>query len=306
MRDPLSADPRERETIRLFELDEAILRRETTRARSGDAEIHLDIYPAETTSRGALVFVGGLSSHALMYAGFLDALSRRGIAVVALDLRGHGRSGGKRGDFTIATVLEDLETAASVAIERFGGPLAVMGSSLGGFFALAGANAIERFDAGISHWVMLPDMPLSARDRRLAPLSKALARVAPRFPISTRMLADWKQVAQDPAQRRRIMADPLMVWTYSARAIASGADYRPARPLTELRVPQLVIIGERDAMTPVDYTMRVFARLQGPKELAVVPGAGHMGGLAEHRPEVLDLVDHFLRTTLAPSSGGGS
>ena len=285
----------ESRVVALYGIAEAVARRQRDRLAVSEGEIHLDLYPPQREQTGTVVFVGGLSSHALMYAGFLDALSRRGHAVVALDLRGHGRSSGERGDFTIESVIEDLAAAAGYARQLFGGPVTVLGSSLGGFFALVGANAVEGFDAGISHGVLLPELPITAKDRRLAPLARLLARAAPRLRLSTRLLTDWGGVAESPELRAAIQADPLMAWRYTTRAIASGSSYRPARPLTDLRVPHLLIVGEHDRMTPLEYARQVYARMSGPKELAVVHGAGHMGGLVEHRDEMLALVDDFLR-----------
>ena len=88
--------------------------------------------------------------------------------------------------------------------------------------------------------------------------------------------------------------DPLMAWKYSARALASGFRYSPSRPLTKLRIPHLVLLGERDPMTPFEYTRGIYAQLEGDKEWVTIPDAGHMGGLAEHQDEVLDAVDDFL------------
>ncbi|HET7034265.1 MAG TPA: alpha/beta fold hydrolase [Thermomicrobiaceae bacterium] len=295
-------DHLEARAVALYGIAEAVARRQRERLAVAGGEIHLDVYSPEGEQFGTVVFVGGLSSHALMYAGFLDALSQRGYAVVALDLRGHGRSSGERGDFSIESVIEDLTAAAGYARERFGGAVTVLGSSLGGFFALVGANAIRGFDAGISHGVLLPELPISAKDRRLAPLARLLARLAPRLRLSTRLLTDWSGVAESPELRAAIQSDPLMAWRYTTRAIASGSSYRPARPLTDLRVPHLLIVGEHDRMTPLDYARQVYARMSGPKELAVVPDAGHMGGLVEHRDEMLALVDAFLRRVAGEGS----
>lgn len=295
----VSAD--EAATIALYEFVDAAHARDTALLNVGPQDrVHVDVYPATSTDdhpiRGTVVFVGGLSNHALGSASFEHELSKRGWNVVGLDLRGHGRSSGRRGDFSITMMLEDVAAAGAYAKERFGKelPVAVMGSSLGGFYALCAANAIDGFACAISHWIYLPNEAITQKDARMRPIALLLDKLFPRLRLPTRSVANWDGVCEDAELRQRCFDDPLMVWRYSARALASGFRYAPARPLTELRIPHLVLIGERDTMTPMPYTKRIYEQLVGEKEWVVIPEAGHMGGLVEHQDEVLFAVDDFL------------
>lgn len=298
---PGHVDDIERASIALHRYERAAGSRSTARIAVDGGEVHLDVYaaPDDQGARGTVVFVGGLSAYALVYADFQHRLSERGWNVVALDLRGHGRSSGRRGDFTNATVLADLRGAAQYARERFGGPLILMGSSLGGYYSLIGANALEEFDLAISHWIFLPDYPVTRKDARIRPIALALNKIAPRFRLSTRLVAEWDHVNDTAELRQRCFDDPLMVWKYSVRALAGGLSYAPTRPLTSLRCPHLVLIGERDQMTPLAYTKKVYEMFDGDKELVVIPDAGHMGGLVEHQAEMLDAVDGWLTRRVA-------
>ncbi len=295
-------DTIERASIAIHQYERAAAARETARIAVPGGEVHLDIYPAEQP-RGTVVFVGGLSAYALVYADFQHRLSERGWNVVALDLRGHGRSSGRRGDFTTTTVLEDLHGAAEYARDRFGGPLILMGSSLGGYYALVGANALEEFDYAVSHWIFLPNHPVTSKDARMKPVAMALNRIFPRARMSTKLVAKWEHVNDTAELRQRSFDDPLMVWKYSMRALAGGFSYAPSRPLTSLRCPHLVVIGEQDQMTPMAYTRSIFDMLEGDKELVTIPGAGHMGGLVEYQADMLDAVDGWLsRRVKAPAA----
>ncbi|MEO6866737.1 MAG: alpha/beta hydrolase, partial [Gaiellales bacterium] len=117
--------------------------------------------------------------------------------------------------------------------------------------------------------------------------------------LSTKAVANWDGVCDDPAFKQKCYDDPMMVWKYSARALASAFRYAPTQPLTELRIPQLVVIGDRDTMTPTTYTRGIFDQLEGDKEWVTIPDAGHMGGLVEHQGEMLDTVDDYLGRKLA-------
>ena len=284
-------------TLALYGWIDAANARDTAFLAVGEqGRVHVDAYPAAGpgAARGTVVFVGGLSNHALGYADFQHQLSKLGWNVVGVDLRGHGRSSGKRGDFTIEMVVEDLATAVAYARERFGGAVALMGSSLGGFYALCGANAIDGIECAVSHWIYLPNTPITKKDARMRPVALLLNKIAPGLGIPTTQVADWSGVCDDPALKQKCFDDPLMVWKYSARALASGFRYQPERPLTKLRIPHLVVLGSRDTMTPFEYTKGVYARLEGDKEWVTIPDAGHMGGLVEHQSELLDAVNDYL------------
>jgi pimeloyl-ACP methyl ester carboxylesterase len=289
--------PDEAATIALYGFVNAANARDTALLQVGaQGRVHVDVYPArgDGPARGSVVFVGGLSNHALGSASFEHALSRRGWNVVGVDLRGHGRSSGRRGDFTIPMMIEDLAAAGAYAKDRFGGEIAVMGSSLGGFYALSAANAIEGFRCAVSHWIYLPNEPITKQDARMRPVALALDKLAPKLRLPTKQVANWDGVCEDPVLRQKCFDDPLMAWKYTARALASGFRYDPPRALTDLRIPQLVVIGERDTMTPMPYTRKIYEQLVGDKEWQVIPDAGHMGGLVEHQDEMLDIVDEFL------------
>jgi len=302
----------ERATIATYGYGNAMPHRETARIAldsPAGGEIHLDIYPARGSddavlaagrARGTVVFVGGLSAHALQYAMFLSRLAGRGWNVVALDVRGHGRSSGRRGDFTMPMLLEDFRGMIGYATERFGGPVAFMGSSLGGYYALVAANALDGIAVGVSHWIFEPNTSVTKKDARMKPIALFLNRIAPTLRMNTRGVANWDAVNESAELRDRMYKDPLMTWKYTVRALAGGMTYSPRRPLTDLAIPHLVVIGGEDQMTPTEYTRKAFDDLVGDKTFVVIPKAGHMGGLNEHQDEMLDAVDGFLTERYAP------
>jgi alpha-beta hydrolase superfamily lysophospholipase len=87
-----------------------------------------------------VVVVHGAGSRKENHADFARACREAGMSALALDLRGHGASGGVNG----AGMIEDVLAALDALAERGAGPLGVRGSSLDGFLAL---HASDRHSA---------------------------------------------------------------------------------------------------------------------------------------------------------------
>lgn len=94
---------------------------------------------AQTPKCGTLVITHGISEHSECYAKTAERLNQYGYTVYAWDLRGHGRSEGKRGyvaDF--GDFAKDLDALLRyfAKTNRLSGPFALIGHSLGGLITL--------------------------------------------------------------------------------------------------------------------------------------------------------------------------
>src|SRR5262249_17230154 len=73
-------------------------------ARGGIKLVVYEWRPAEATDHApAVVFVHGIGMHGEPYSSVATGLTARGITFVVPDLRGHGRSEGKRGELVPRT-----------------------------------------------------------------------------------------------------------------------------------------------------------------------------------------------------------
>jgi alpha-beta hydrolase superfamily lysophospholipase len=71
----------------------------------------------------------------------------------------------------------------------------------------------------------------------------------------------------------------------------------PIHVATKIGVPVLLVVGEKDPRTPPWMSEKVLSQLKGPKELWLVPGAGHGGASAPeftNYPEFFDRVAGFF------------
>lgn len=111
----------------------------------------------------AVLIVPGLGSRKENHADFAEALAAAGVGALALDVRGHGGSGGDLdGD-----VADDLVAGLDALAAAGHGPLGVRGSSMGGMLALV----------------------VAARDPRV----RAVAAICPARPegLAERVGSDW-------------------------------------------------------------------------------------------------------------------
>lgn len=80
---------------------------------------------------------------------FAERLNRIGLAVVAFDFSGSGRSSGAFIDNTLSSQARDLELVIDHVAKRFSRPLILLGRSFGGSTVLAGGSGDQRVAAFI-------------------------------------------------------------------------------------------------------------------------------------------------------------
>ena len=98
--------------------------------------------PGDDPVRGGVVIVHGAGSSKESHHDFARAVLGAGFAAIAFDQRGHGSSDGRLD----GRVLEDMRSITDLLRARIGGarvPIAVRGSSMGGYLAIVAAAASE-------------------------------------------------------------------------------------------------------------------------------------------------------------------
>ena len=262
--------------------------------------------------RGTVQIVHGASEHSGRYGRLAAALTGRGLAVYAMDLRGHGRTAessgvGRFGGSGVDTVLHDVaELHRVMADEHPHVPRLLLGHSMGSIVALAAAERDGDDLAGLVLSGPLgvnPDLAdtVTALEAAVAAgmgdqALDALGRFNAAFePARTRY--DW--LSRDPAEVDAYIADPLagdeMPLTYGYAAEMFGLSVRAATAAGVAQVPDglpvLLLSGARD---PVGGTaasavtaLAGLLRSRGlPVEQHVYPDARHEVFNETNRDEV--------------------
>jgi alpha-beta hydrolase superfamily lysophospholipase len=163
----------------------------------------------EEAPQGVFLFVHGLGEHSDRYAHVAERLGAAGFAAFAFDLRGHGRSGGRRGHVvTFRDYLADVEAVRGETARHFPGlPLYLLGHSLGGLITLR--YLLERGEgvaAAVISSPYLGDLPELAPPKALDLLARGLSRLYPILPFKTGIRPAL--VSRDPEVVRAYREDP--------------------------------------------------------------------------------------------------
>ncbi|OAT81360.1 alpha/beta fold hydrolase [Desulfotomaculum copahuensis] len=225
-----------------------------------------------------VVFVHGAGGSHRHWLPQLQAL-KRDYLVYAVDLPGHGRSGGRACD-QIAAYREFIRAfAAQMLPDR---PFYLAGHSMGGAIALDFARYYPLLLKGIIL------VGTGARLRVLPAMLEAFRR-GESYDLTALAYSNEAPDLLLRSAREELAGVPPAVLL----ADYTACDHFDLMPeLSTINVPALVISADRDQLTPLKYG-RYLADTLPRAELAVVHGAGHMMML-EEPARVNDILRHFL------------
>ena len=264
------------------------------------------IHVAERGEGPPLLLLHGLMSASGIWVHQLTDLAGRH-RVVAVDLRGHGRSSVGAEGTGILRMAEDVRRVMEELDLR---RALVVGHSMGGMVALR----------------VVHDLPAADRRRRVDGLAVVSSAAGPFLsaPGSTTasrvVLPAWSQLVL-AADRIGMWSRPVRDLRWWATRLSFGAEANPAqvrfteelsRPvsastfagllpdlvafdlsggLADIEVPVLVVVGSRDRLTPPRYA-RAMAGALPQAQLVELPRCGHTPML-ERRHEFSRLLDEF-------------
>ena len=219
----------------------------------------------------ALVMIHGLGENAASWA-FQKAYFCRAFRVITMDLRGHGQSDDGEEFITMRLFAEDIESLlSSLGIRK----AHFVGHSMGGLIIqeIATRNGERVLSMSLSDAAGYYPAPFSTtgleeRLKRLETLAmeevaEAIANVACRAGIPEE---EKESIRKMFAANRR---EPYRQTTISTLK----ADYRAFHG--EMKAPTLLLVGEFDITTPLEYAQFLNKAIVGSK-LQIIPDAAHM------------------------------
>ncbi len=257
-----------------------------------------------------VVLLHGVALGAAVWPYQLSALADAGFRVVAVDLRGHGRSGGRvagcepkgeDGSLTLDRLAADVaEVLETLDLEG----ATVVGHSMGGMVTLRLLGAAPDLAAGrgrVRALVLAGTTANATRRRGLPGLSDGVALAQPLVSSASGLAAHLPGPTLPAHDLAFLLARFTFGDTTSARHVAFTGQLTSEVPvrvsagllleiirfnaeavLGTIRLPTTVVVGARDLMTPPSQAEYLAAHIAGA-ELMVLAGCGHM--LMLERPE---------------------
>ena len=199
-------------------------------------------------AKAVIGVVHGYGEYGGRYARVMDAWAERGIASVAIDLRGHGRAEGRRGycerfdDF-----LDDVRELERLTAEKRL-PAFLFGHSLGGLVATS--SVLSRPAPWRALVLSAPFMGLAMHVPRVKRIASQIAsRIWPTFSQPSGLRG--ADVTHDKALARTYDEDPLVFRIATARFFteAQAAQARAFAQAAALVMPTYVVMGTADPIS---------------------------------------------------------
>lgn len=245
--------------------------------------------------KAIVCLVHGGCEHSGRYAHLANLLASSGYLVGAIDLRGHGRSPGRRVFIRrFDEYLTDVRSLLSQAArEAPGKPVFLLGHSLGGLIAtlfviaerpaIAGlvlSGAFLEFGQGIS--------------KPAIKLARIMGRLLPTLTITKAL--DTTAVSRNPDVVNAYAKDPLVhhggIPLGTGAAVIKAVTEVDAR-MAEVRVPLLIFHGTSDRLAAVDGSKRLYSRASSAdKTLRLCEGLFHE---VFNEPERETLLDELVK-----------
>lgn len=275
------------------------------RLQSADGtELYWRGWLPEGSPRGVLVFVHGLAEHSGRYLNPVAHFVPLGYACYAVDLRGHGHSGGLRVHVdSFDDYLDDVSALLAEVRRRHPHPPALVGHSMGGLVALL--FALGRGDAVAAAVASSPGLaahPSARPSLALRIAARVLSVLIPRVLISSDL--DPRAISRDPEVVRDYLEDPQVSSKASPRWYTSflAAQRRAFKGAPSLGIPTLVMQSGDDRL--VDPAAAARWAEAAPRDLVTYiewPGLFHEMFNEPERRRVFEAMEPWLDRHL---SGG--
>lgn len=250
--------------------------------------------------------IHGIGEHAGRYNRMAEELDKHGIAMVSMDLRGHGISTGVRGDAAPRNeVLKDVDAMIEAAQKFYPGlPIVLYGHSMGGNFCLDYRNRGAKNYIPEKYIVSAPWIELvRAVPKSQYILLKGVSKVLPKMTISSgceeENLGNLDYV-------RPYNSNPLVHDKISIRCAVEGFDIGNKLASGTLEnnhgadeKPLLLMHGDADMVCSIEGTRKVAARYEGNTVFEYVEWPGfyheiHNGGPNATGNEVIEKIIKFI------------
>ena len=230
----------------------------------------INLYYEQHGTGDAIVFAHAFLDDCNVWKAQIPVLARTH-TVIVYDHRGHGKSDKPKGDYSVQTLAEDLNGLISTLnLDR----AALVGNSIGGMTILTMAlNHPER----VSKLVLVCTTPRLVI--QLPVIGSMFGWLCSLFPYGmfARTVQRTKIYRPSREATNQALGRAMQVPRYAAykcwRSLFTSYDIKGQ--ISKIRVPTLIVAGEKDLSIPMKMNRLMNKSIEGSK-LEVIPNCGHL------------------------------
>ncbi len=294
-------------------LERAVSLLKTYQISSTEVRLHIDAYEQNEKDAPIIIFNHGGGGYSRLFVPLALELYDAGYTVILPDQRGQGLSEGKRGDFILSQLVQNIVDVTTWAKTQYTGSVFIAGASQGGaltYYAVAaGAPATAMVCHNLYDFGKPKNMMAASRFSALRGIPGFptifkfvmgyAAFLVPNLQVNVNLLSRFDKMVDERAVGfyEKYLLDPYPIRRFNLRYLLSTITTPPAVPLEQNSVPVLVINQSRDKMVSPRATLVNYERLGGDKQYVEIDyGHWAIGGGFEQ--EWVALVDKFLKRFL--------
>jgi len=226
-----------------------------TQSRDGTT-LYVETFKSEKTEKAHLLLVHGANEHIGRYSHVIKALNSAGYTVTGIDLRGHGRSYGKRGHImSWGDYRDDLRAAAKLA----SCPVFVLSHSMGGLVA---ADTLRDPQFEVRGLILSNPLFCLAFTPPVVKttVAKLVSKVLPALSMGNEV--NVSHLSRDKDVQAAYKTDPLVTSTLSPRWFTEmlKAMNRVDQEGEKITYPTLLLQGTEDKVTSVEAAATIVGK----------------------------------------------
>ena len=265
----------------------------------GDEIVGVLFLPEMAAQLPALIICHGALEFKENYFELSEYLVKRGIAVLAIDMHGHGESEGERYHVNMDEWVADIRAAIKFLESRAevdGNRIGAFGLSSGGTAILEAGikgvrlNVIISLDGTVRNTMSFGETLVFQALNMVGKIKRALTKQD--LHLSLAKMVSTIPVASDPQVNSDFISDQRVIDGYSAFPLPGAAHcffVNTLKRVGSIAVPTLVMHGQEDKVDPPETAELLYDALTCEKQLEIIPGSGHVGHKDKQKDRVMEL-----------------
>ncbi len=252
-------------------------------------------WQSESENKAVIMIIHGHGDHSTRFDHWAERFVNNGFSVVGIDLRGHGKSGGKKGYIpNYNSFLNDIELLINETEKLFPQKDKILyGHSIGGNlvinYCLKREPKIKAVIAS-SPWLRLVYKPTKLQ----LMIADIVKKILPKMTQNTKLPAEF--MSRDQIEVEKYINDPLVHDKMSAILYLSVTEHGEIaiEQANEFKIPLLLMHGSGDQITSHKATENFYQKSRDVATLKIWDGLYHEMHHEKEREQVFQYVIDWL------------